>query len=222
MGFNLKDIDAGVLSHAHSDHSGGILRFFESNDKAKFYFREGTACDCYHKTWIFRYYVGIDRALVRDYSDRIVYADGDYELYPGVMLIPHKNGDFKKLAKQNHLYRKIGHRLVPDDYLHEQSLVFKTDKGLVIFNSCSHAGADHIIREVKETYPGEKIYALVGGFHLYHLPEEEIRALARNIKETGIEKVITGHCSKDRGYEILHDEIGDMVSQMYTGMKIEF
>lgn len=35
-----------------------------------------------------------------------------------------------------------GWKYLPDDFTHEQSLVFRTDNGLVIFNSCSHSGAD--------------------------------------------------------------------------------
>ena len=80
----------------------------------------------------------------------------------------------------------------PDDFFHEQSLVFETTEGLVIFNSCSHGGADNIINEIKETYPGQKIRALIGGFHICNRPEAEVRALGRRIKETGIEAISPG------------------------------
>lgn len=45
----------------------------------------------------------------------------------------------------------------------------------MIFNSCSHGGADTIINEVKATYPGREIRALIGGFHIYKRTEEEVR-----------------------------------------------
>lgn len=52
-----------------------------------------------------------------------------------------------------------------DDFSHEQSLVLDTKEGLVIFNSCSHGGADVIIREAEAAFPGKQIYGLIGGFH---------------------------------------------------------
>ena len=46
--------------------------------------------------------------------------------------------------------------------------------------------------------------------------------LAKLIKETGIERIYTGHCSKERGYRILREELGDMAGQFYVGMELEF
>ncbi|MFQ9410234.1 MAG: hypothetical protein ACLR1T_03180 [Evtepia gabavorous] len=60
------------------------------------------------------------------------------------------------------MYRKVGDQWLPDDFSHEQSLVFSTPKGLVIFNSCCHGGADNIVREVADTFPGQPISAIVG------------------------------------------------------------
>ena len=110
----------------------------------------------------------------------------------------------------------------PDDFSHEQSLVFETTEGLVIFNSCSHGGADNIINEIKETYPGQKIRALIGGFHICNRPETEVRALGRRIKETGIEEIYTGHCTGKKAFEILKEELGTAVHQLHVGLEMEF
>ena len=42
LGLNMKDVDFGVLSHAHYDHADGIPEFFRVNSSAPFYFRETT------------------------------------------------------------------------------------------------------------------------------------------------------------------------------------
>ena len=42
LGFDIRDIDYGVLSHAHYDHANGMPKFFAENSKAKFYLREGS------------------------------------------------------------------------------------------------------------------------------------------------------------------------------------
>lgn len=84
----------------------------------------------------------------------------------------------------------------------------------------SHAGADHIIEEVQETYPKENIYAMAGGFHLYRTSPEDIRALARKLRKAGIGNIYTGHCTGSEAFEILRDELGEQAVQIYTGMEI--
>jgi 7,8-dihydropterin-6-yl-methyl-4-(beta-D-ribofuranosyl)aminobenzene 5'-phosphate synthase len=61
----------------------------------------------------------------------------------------------------------------------------------------------------------------VGGLHLYKSSEAEVRALAERIRETGIRKIITGHCTGEEAFVILKEELGDVIQQMYTGMEIE-
>ena len=63
---------------------------------------------------------------------------------------------------------------------------------------------------------------LIGGFHLYNKSEDEIRALAGKIKETGIAYVCTGHCTKDKAYGILKEELGDILHQLHVGLVMEF
>ncbi|MCI8465856.1 MAG: MBL fold metallo-hydrolase [Lachnospiraceae bacterium] len=219
MGVCLGEVQYGILSHAHYDHSDGMAAFFEKNQKAKFYLRKGAGENCYGKRWIFYKYDGIARGLLETYKDRIVYVEGQLELVPGVWLLPHTTPGLEKIGKRAGLYIKKGRKWVPDSFAHEQSLVFDTKEGLVIFNSCSHGGADNIIREVSEAFPEKSICALIGGLHLYRSTEEEVRALAGRIRETGIRSVITGHCTGDRAFRILKEELGKVARGLYTGME---
>lgn len=220
LGVNLEEIECGVLSHAHYDHSDGMPTFFEKNQTASFYLRKGAAENCYGKKWIFSKYIGIQRGVLEKYADRIKYVEGDYELMEGVYLIPHKTPGLEKIAKKVNLYVKENGKMFPDDFAHEHSLVFDTPEGLVIFNSCSHAGVDNIITEVAATFPEKEISAFVGGFHLFQSSKEEVRALAESVRETGIIKIITGHCTGDEAFAVLKEELGDIVEQLYTGMEI--
>lgn len=224
LGICLEEVEFGVLSHAHYDHADGMDTFFEINKKAPFYLREGSKENCYdydREDPDSVRYIGIKKGTLETHKDRILFAKGDQTIAKGVYLIPHKTPGLEKIGEKAHMYIHNGEDYVPDDYSHEQSLVLETSKGLVIFNSCSHGGADNIIREIESTFPGQKIYCIAGGFHLYRSSEEEVRALAARIKETGIEKVVTGHCTGDAAYEILKEELGDCLEQLYTGLVIE-
>lgn len=220
LGIKIEDIDYATLSHAHYDHANGLPAFLDKNSKAKLYLRDATAADCYAKKFIFRKYIGIPRKMLSQYSDRIEMVSGDYQLMEGVCLIPHKTKGLESIGKRELMYRKTPDGLVPDDFSHEQSVVVDTDKGLVILNSCSHGGTHNIINEVKSTFPDKHVYGLIGGFHLYNKSDEEIREVAGRIRETGIEYICTGHCTKDRAFEVFKDELGDMVEQMHVGYQI--
>lgn len=219
MGVCLEEVEYGILSHAHYDHSNGMEAFFEQNSKAKFYLRKEAGENCYGKWWIFYKYDGIAKGLLEKYRDRIVYVDGRLELFPGVFLLPHTTPGLERIGKRAGLYIRKGRKWTPDSFEHEQSLVLDTKEGLVIFNSCSHGGADNIIREVSEAFPEKSICALIGGLHLYRSTEEEVRALAGRIRETGIQRVITGHCTGDRAFGILKEELGEVLQGLYTGME---
>ncbi|MBQ9421009.1 MAG: MBL fold metallo-hydrolase [Lachnospiraceae bacterium] len=166
-------------------------------------------------------YIGIRHGYLEKYRDRIEYVEGNYELAPGAKLIPHRTPGLDAIGRKAGMYLKIGSSIVPDDFRHEQSLVFETPKGLIIFNSCSHGGADNIIREVSKEYPGQKLYAMIGGFHLFELPDDEVRAFAGRVRETGIEHILTGHCTGDPAMEILREELGDMAQQMHAGLQLD-
>lgn len=219
----IQDVDYAVLSHAHYDHANGMRRFFQINDRAKFYLRDGCGENCYAKKWVFKKYIGLPRGILSEYKDRIVYASGDYIITEGVSLIPHKAQGLEAIGKRENMYvkEKTG-GWSPDDFAHEQSLVFGTPKGIVIFNSCSHGGADRIIREAAAAFPGKTVLALIGGFHLFNKSEKEVRSLARRIKETGIQYVYTGHCTGGKAYQILAEELGDIVRPLKVGVTMEF
>lgn len=221
LGKDIASVDYAVLSHAHYDHSDGMRAFFARSAAAPFYLREGCGENCYAKKWIFHKYIGLPRGILAEYKDRIVYAQGDFSPSPGVFLIPHKTAGLEEIGRRNRMYLRAGGGWRPDDFAHEQSLVFDTAGGLVIFNSCSHGGAAAIIDEVKQTFPGRPVRALIGGFHIFHLPEEEVRRLAWDIRDTGVREIYTGHCTGGRSWRVLKEELGGMAHQLSVGLVIE-
>lgn len=222
LNIDLSQADYAVLSHAHYDHANGMAKFFAINDHADFYLRKGTAENCYAKKFFFRKYIGIPKRILTDYADRITYAEGDYKLCEGIYLIPHHTPGLEVIGRREMMYQKTAHGWKADDFSHEQSLVFETENGLVIFNSCSHGGAVNIIKEVAAVFPEQKVYGLIGGFHLFNKPEAEVRALAGKIRDTGIQYVCTGHCTKDKAYGILKEELGDIMHQLHVGLEMDF
>ena len=226
MGIDLSAIDAGVLSHAHYDHADGMQKFFSKNSHAKFYLRNSARENCYHthkflKFFTYQEYIGIRKGTLKKNAERIVFVNGDREILPGVTLVGHKTPHLDEIGKRAHMSVKENGKYRPDSFDHEQSLVFDTPKGLFIMNSCSHGGADNIIKEIEATFPDKQIYAILGGFHLFRTPDDCVKAFAERLRDLNVQKIYTGHCTGQRAYEILHGVLGDKVAQMHTGMEID-
>ncbi len=222
MGINIYDTDIAVLSHAHYDHSNGMRVFFSMNEKADFYIQESCGENCYKKKRIFRKYIGMPRGIIATNKDRIKRVSGDAEIADGLWLIPHKTKGLESLGRREEMYVKEKDGWHFDDFSHEQSLVIEADKGLVIFNSCCHGGAAAIINEVIETFSDKNVYGLIGGFHLFNKSEGEIREFANRVRNTGIEYICTGHCTGERAYGILAEELGNTMHHLKTGLVMEF
>lgn len=219
MGVDLAQVDCAVLSHAHYDHADGMDAFFARNDHAPLYLRAKAAETCYGSDdeGVLKY-IGIKKGLLTQYADRIRYAEGKAELAPGVYLLGHTTRDLYEQGQLHQMFLKIGDQYMYDDFRHEQSLIFDTDQGLVIFNSCCHGGADLIIQEAMQAFPGRKVHAIIGGFHLFDSTNSLVEYFAKKLGATGVEHIITGHCTGQTAFDILRKALGDRVQQMETGL----
>ena len=159
--------------------------------------------------------------MLSRYADRLDKVDGLREIFDGVYLVPHLDKDLAAVGRREAMFLKENGGFREDDFAHEQSLVIRTQRGLVIFNSCCHAGADRVIADALATFPGEAIYALIGGFHLYNKTEEEVRAFASRLKNCGVEHLLTGHCTGEEAFRILREELGEKVQYFSVGFSME-
>lgn len=224
MGIDLKQVDFGILSHAHYDHADGLDAFFNTCPDKPFYLSENCRENAYGiKDDGPLNYIGIKRGLLKEYAGRIHFVKGAAEISEGVWLIPHSRKDYSEIALRGRLYRmeEGESEPSPENFAHEQSLVLETKEGLVIFNSCSHTGMENIVEEVRRKIPGKKVLAYFGGLHLFLLNDDEIEHVADLIASLGIEKVMTGHCTGDHAFELLQERLPGVMQQFYSGFSWE-
>ena len=221
LGKDLAAVEYGVLSHAHYDHADGMEAFFAANDRAKFYLRAGARENCFGYHGDSFDYIGIRRGTLRRFRDRIEFVEGAYELCPGAWLLPHTTPGLAERGRRAELYIKRGLFRRPDDFAHEQTLVTETESGLAVFSSCSHGGVMNILREVREAFPGKRVCALIGGFHLFKTQPPEVRTLGRSLREEGVAHIVTGHCTGQEAFDLLSEETGGLVRQMRTGLMVD-
>lgn len=222
LGEEILDISKCILSHGHYDHSGGFAEYLSKNGQATLYMMETAIGEYYSGSGGNIHYIGLSEELVKNFKEQFSYVRKCTQLAPGVMIVPHQIRGLDKIGERAKLYRKENEYYVPDDFAHEMSLVFETEKGLVICNSCSHAGASNIIREVQEALSEKSVYAFIGGLHLkgLTLTEEEVSRLCESLKGTGLKYLYTGHCTGEAAFQLLKRHMGAQVEALYSGKEI--
>lgn len=221
LGINISEVDCAILSHAHYDHSLGMEAFFRVNSRAEFFVSPNAGENCYAGLGFLSKYIGLPKGVLSAYKERIRKPSGVTEIDKNVFVVPHSTEGLSRIGRRSHLYVRRGWRYLPDDFTHEQSLVFRTEGGLVIFNSCSHSGADVVMEEVGRAFPGESVKAYLGGLHLFRMSGSEVEEIAGKIRKLGISRVITGHCTGDKAFAVLKSCLGDTIDQFHCGMIIE-
>ena len=88
----------------------------------------------------------------------------------------------------------------------EQSLIIKSEKGLIILTGCAHPGIVKIIEKARETFPGENVYLVLGGFHLGGASDSELKAIINDFRKLGVQKVAPCHCSGDKTRLLFEEE----------------
>ena len=104
-------------------------------------------------------------------------------------------------------------------WIKEQSLVVKTDKGVVVITGCAHPGIVNIVEWAKE-FTKDDVYLILGGFHLGDASNDEIKSVVASFRSLGVAKVAPCHCTGDRAIKAFKTEYKDNFIEAGVGKKI--
>jgi len=108
--------------------------------------------------------------------------------------VPRKS--FEQSGRPARLYYRQGDILVPDDLEEDQAIVIQVrGKGLVVLSGCAHAGIVNTIHYAREISGVDRVFAVIGGFHLARSKPEEIQATIDAIQSLKPELVVPCHCT---------------------------
>ena len=111
----------------------------------------------------------------------------------------------------------------PDQHWHEHATCFRLgDRGLVVISSCGHAGIINTLLRVQEITGIDKIYALVGGFHLAPAPDDYLRAVMTELEKFDLEHVLPMHCSGQNFIDLAKQEMPEKLVLCGTGSSFTF
>ena len=127
-------------------------------------------------------------------------------------------------AYMNHHFRadELAGKLQPDQHWHEHATCFRLgDRGLIVISSCGHAGIVNTLKRAQEVSV-EKIYALVGGFHLAPAPEAYLRQVMAELNKFNFEHIMPMHCSGQNFVDLAQKEMPEKLVLCGTGSSFTF
>lgn len=229
LGIDLAEVGVAVISHHHFDHGGGLERFFELNDRALVFLRQGPLVDRYFKAFgVINRSIGLDLDLLDRFPRRIEFVDEMRVVAPGVYLLTKIGSAHRRPRGNRRLFMDAGGSLVPDPFDHELMMVVHDDDGMVVFSGCSHHGILNIIDAARAQFPRVPIKAVFGGFHLIGLPfynsmaasSSEVRDIGWRVLEKVDGVVFSGHCTGIKAFDVLAGVMGDNLRAFATGSSV--
>lgn len=112
----------------------------------------------------------------------------------------------------------------------EQSVSIQSPQGWIILTGCAHPGVVEIVRHARKILQSDQIYLVLGGFHLTGTSQLQIREIAKNLQNLGVQHVAPCHCSGDNARTIFHNAyeneyieigVGSVINVTSKGIEIE-
>lgn len=116
-------------------------------------------------------------------------------------------------------------RWQPDPFLFDdQALVANVrGKGLIVITGCGHAGVVNTVRYSRKITGVDRVYAVLGGFHLAGLLYEAIiPATVETLREIAPQVIVPCHCTGWRAIHALADAFPDAVLPSSVGTRYVF
>jgi 7,8-dihydropterin-6-yl-methyl-4-(beta-D-ribofuranosyl)aminobenzene 5'-phosphate synthase len=209
LAIDAKEIQAIVLSHGHADHAMGFLGLADRLGS------RGIPLVIHPDAYLERKLVlpngdefflrSPNRADLRRENIELIESVNPSMLIDGMLLVSGevaRTTEFEK-GMAVHRAKRDGvwgpDPLIPDD---QCAIVNVRDKGLVIITGCGHSGIVNVIRNAQRLTGVDKVYTVMGGFHLTGgLFEPIIPATVAALKHIGPRYLIPGHCT---GWSAMH------------------
>jgi len=214
LDIDVKRVEALGLSHGHFDHWGNLIAILKYN-RAKI--RKGIPLYVGEEAFSRRFAnlpAGafdvsgmIDLGQLRRDEIESLGVAKIVEIKDPTLIVPgaYLTGNIERVTEYEKgspmLLIKRGEEMERDFFTGEQSLVFSVKgKGLVVVSSCAHAGIVNTVKHAQKMAGIEKVYAVIGGFHLSGAKPEVIKRTIADIKAIAPEYIVPMHCT---GFEAI-------------------
>ncbi|MDA9130495.1 MBL fold metallo-hydrolase [Gammaproteobacteria bacterium] len=217
---DLSKVEKVILSHYHSDHTGGLIKLRKMYKKinedafSKVYVARGFFNQRYTSDGV---KVGPGNfADANDFRDAAEEAGVIFIILDQHLEISNNLYATGTVSRTNETYNgptglvisdPNSQSLIPDIILDDQSAGMLTENGWVMMSGCGHSGIINTAKKL-QSIKDVPIYGAIGGFHLFKATNEVIDNTANWLKDAGMTKFMGGHCTGIYAAERVADIIG--------------
>ncbi len=219
LNLDCDDVDLIFLSHGHYDHTGGLMGILRRISRKVIVLAHPDIFAPKLSARPFLRFIGppFSRAEAKDAGAIMLESMGPVRIAKSVMTTGEveRSVPFEKVESfwtiKDNLY-------CPDAIPDDQALIANIEgKGLAVITGCAHAGVINTIRHAQRIMGVEKLYAVIGGFHLMDADDERITSTADALLELDPSIVRPGHCTGQKALSHLQQKLGDRCRPLATG-----
>lgn len=197
MNRDLHGVAQVALSHGHYDHTGGLLPLLRTCGGKEIFAHPGVFSRRYRvKDTGASLPIGIpfEETYLRGLGGRFSFSARFREIAPGLFLTG--------VVPRESVFEKGDNGLCCDDtgcladpLDDDQTLLIRTERGLVLVLGCCHAGLINTIEHARRETGMTDIYAIIGGTHLGFCAPVQLEETIRALHSYNIKKICAGHCT---------------------------
>lgn len=221
---DLEEIDLICLSHGHYDHTGGLMGVLQKRTSSVPIIAHPDIFAPKLKVRPYLKYIGapFTRNQLDSAGAIMLPCRSPATLAPGVMTtgeVPRAEAFETVEGFWTMRDGQYSADNIPDD----QSLaVHLPGKGLIVISGCAHSGIINTIRYAQRITGVERLYAVIGGFHLMGADQKRIDATARALLDLDPAIIRPGHCTGQKALSRLQEVLGESCQPLTVGDSIEF
>ena len=214
-----------VLSHGHSDHTGGVPFIVQQNREIRVYGHPGASRPRYSAREKIAHPIHMPREAMAA-IDKLPRKNVHWVQHPVLLTdtigitgpIPRETS-FEDTGGPFFLDPE-GHR--PDPIEDDIALWIRTDKGVVVCVGCCHSGIVNTLNLVRRLNNGLRIRAVIGGFHLVNASQDRLDRTASALDSFNPDSIVPCHCTGGSAALFLKNALGDRVSPGMAGQTYRF
>ncbi|MCG4451862.1 MBL fold metallo-hydrolase [Pseudomonas sp. MMS21-TM103] len=227
---DLKEVETLVLSHGHIDHFGGMRQLVEKVGRKDIKLVVHPAAFRHPRYIKFTEEIRINfppftREAVKDMGVSLLEKSGPHLLADGFILflgeIP-RTSDFER-GMPNAFYEDQGE--AKHDSIEDDTAIVANVKGqgLVILSGCAHSGIINTVRYAQEVTGIEKVFVVMGGFHLTGPDYASIiNTTTDALKDISPRYIVPTHCTGRNAVMHIEQEMNREFLLNMAGTKLTF